>query len=372
MPTGNTPGIDNQFDASHGDSLANAFNHLSIVGSSFLGQRVRDEPPQLEDPELRRHIVNTFGDSMIAPQLVNHARWRACPACAARRGISGSSGVSHGSTPTGMTTEGYQSNECRYLRTDWCGDSPQPRYDASRIDWDRLSGPDAIERIHRPLPVGKVPGLDRQFDDSPGGTEGCIDAENGGDDRCRGAVGPPSPAGIISGTPGFLNPIPQAEAKKRKLKFCSNAYNYDASDQEPLPLSNILQLPHASLRFLGESASGNCHPVTKPSASCSRSLTISGGQNEILQQLGSQYREGHRNQTAPESCPLSPPTPPAAKATHIANKKRTKTGCFTHRARKLKCDEAKPTYTLCERSREPGECACPDDAKRTPGPPGKR
>ncbi|KAF2396699.1 hypothetical protein EJ06DRAFT_230788 [Trichodelitschia bisporula] len=75
LPTGNVPGLDRQYDASHGDSLANAFNYLSIAGSSFLAQRVRDEPPpQLEDPELRRHIVNTFSDTMVGPQLVNVMR----------------------------------------------------------------------------------------------------------------------------------------------------------------------------------------------------------------------------------------------------------------------------------------------------------
>ncbi|KAF2400598.1 hypothetical protein EJ06DRAFT_556146 [Trichodelitschia bisporula] len=79
-----------------------------------------------------------------------------------------------------------------------------------------------------------------------------------------------------------------------------------------------------------------------------------------------------RNRTALKARSLATPVLTTAKATQHSHRKRTKTGCFTCRARKLKCDEVKPTCTLCARSREPRDCAYPDDAEGTPGPPVKR
>ena len=43
------------------------------------------------------------------------------------------------------------------------------------------------------------------------------------------------------------------------------------------------------------------------------------------------------------------------------SRKRTKTGCWTCRGRKLKCDEGRPACGQCARSRPPRECVFPDD-----------
>jgi hypothetical protein len=46
-------------------------------------------------------------------------------------------------------------------------------------------------------------------------------------------------------------------------------------------------------------------------------------------------------------------------------KLRTKTGCWTCRGRKLKCDEVRPVCGACKRSREKRDCLFPgDDAER--------
>jgi hypothetical protein len=42
-------------------------------------------------------------------------------------------------------------------------------------------------------------------------------------------------------------------------------------------------------------------------------------------------------------------------------RKRTKTGCWTCRSRKLKCDENRPQCSQCARSRPPRECSFPED-----------
>jgi len=47
-------------------------------------------------------------------------------------------------------------------------------------------------------------------------------------------------------------------------------------------------------------------------------------------------------------------------------RKRTKTGCWTCRNRKLKCDENRPQCSQCARSRPPRECSYPEDNDSTP------
>jgi len=49
-------------------------------------------------------------------------------------------------------------------------------------------------------------------------------------------------------------------------------------------------------------------------------------------------------------------------------RKRTKTGCWTCRSRKLKCDENRPQCSQCARSRPPRDCAYPHDDGESPPP----
>lgn len=49
-------------------------------------------------------------------------------------------------------------------------------------------------------------------------------------------------------------------------------------------------------------------------------------------------------------------------------RKRTKTGCWTCRSRKLKCDENRPQCSQCARSRPPRECQYPHDDGDSPPP----
>jgi hypothetical protein len=42
-------------------------------------------------------------------------------------------------------------------------------------------------------------------------------------------------------------------------------------------------------------------------------------------------------------------------------RKRTKTGCWSCRSRKMKCDESRPTCSQCARSRPPRDCSFPED-----------
>ncbi|KIW00669.1 hypothetical protein, variant [Verruconis gallopava] len=50
-------------------------------------------------------------------------------------------------------------------------------------------------------------------------------------------------------------------------------------------------------------------------------------------------------------------------------RRRAKTGCWTCRNRKLKCDEARPQCSQCARSRPPRECSFPEDEDMSDAPP---
>jgi len=49
-------------------------------------------------------------------------------------------------------------------------------------------------------------------------------------------------------------------------------------------------------------------------------------------------------------------------------RKRTKTGCWTCRSRKLKCDENRPQCSQCARSRPPRDCSFPEDPNESTPP----
>ena len=48
-------------------------------------------------------------------------------------------------------------------------------------------------------------------------------------------------------------------------------------------------------------------------------------------------------------------------------RRRTKTGCWTCRTRKLKCNENRPKCSQCARSRPPRECSYPDESDAPAG-----
>lgn len=57
----------------------------------------------------------------------------------------------------------------------------------------------------------------------------------------------------------------------------------------------------------------------------------------------------------------------AAQDSDRPTRRRTKTGCWTCRSRKLKCDENRPQCTQCARSRPPRDCSFPDDGDEDEG-----
>jgi hypothetical protein len=65
--------------------------------------------------------------------------------------------------------------------------------------------------------------------------------------------------------------------------------------------------------------------------------------------------------------PSSTVQPAAKKEKKVSTSKsskpklRTKTGCWTCRGRKLKCDEVRPVCGACKRSREKRDCLFPGD-----------